>query len=79
MYGRCPVRRRSGRRKPSPRPSAGSPMSDVVRIAVLASGGGSNFQALVDRFQRADVPDREVVGVIASREGAGVLERARRA
>lgn len=54
-------------------------MPDAVRIAVLASGGGSNFQALVDRFQRPDVPDREIVGVIASREGAGVLERARRA
>ncbi len=54
-------------------------MPDAVRIAVLASGGGSNFQALVDRFQRADIPDREIVGVIASREGAGVLERARRA
>ncbi len=54
-------------------------MSDAVRIAVLASGGGSNFQSLVDRFHRADSPEREVVGVIASREGAGVLERARRA
>lgn len=54
-------------------------MPDAVRIAVLASGGGSNFQALVDRFQRPDVPNREIVGVIASREGAGVLERARRA
>ncbi|MXW65848.1 MAG: phosphoribosylglycinamide formyltransferase [Gemmatimonadales bacterium] len=54
-------------------------MPDAVRIAVLASGGGSNFQALVDRFQPADVPDRVIVGVIASREGAGVLERARRA
>lgn len=54
-------------------------MSDAARIAVLASGGGSNFQALVDRFQRADLPGREIVGVIASREGAGVLERARRA
>ena len=51
-------------------------MSDAVRIAVLASGGGSNFQALVDRFRRS--PERRVVGVIASREGAGVLERARR-
>ncbi|WP_420440860.1 phosphoribosylglycinamide formyltransferase [Candidatus Palauibacter sp.] len=54
-------------------------MSDAVRIAVLASGGGSNFQALVDRFQGAENPQREIVGVIASREGAGVLERARRA
>ncbi|WP_419948542.1 phosphoribosylglycinamide formyltransferase [Candidatus Palauibacter sp.] len=54
-------------------------MAEPVRIAVLASGGGSNFQALVDRFSRRDTPGRRVVGVIASREGAGVLERARRA
>lgn len=54
-------------------------MAETVRIAVLASGGGSNFQALVDRFNRADVSGREVVGVIASRAGVGVLERARRA
>ncbi len=54
-------------------------MPEAVRIAVLASGGGSNFQALVDRFQRDDAPDRKIVGVIASREGAGVLDRARRA
>ena len=54
-------------------------MSDAVRIAVLASGGGSNFQALVDRFQGAENPQRDIVGVIASREGAGVLERAHRA
>ena len=54
-------------------------MADAVRIAVLASGGGSNFQALVDRFNRPAVAGREVVGVVASREGVGVLERARRA
>ena len=54
-------------------------MAETIRIAVLASGGGSNFQALVDRFNRADVSGREVVGVIASRAGVGVLDRARRA
>ena len=54
-------------------------MTDPVRIAVLASGGGSNFQALVDGFQRPDRPDREIAGVIASQERAGVLDRARRA
>ncbi len=54
-------------------------MTDPVRIAVLASGGGSNFQALVDCFQRPDNPGREIAGVVASREGAGVLDRARRA
>lgn len=54
-------------------------MAETIRIAALASGGGSNFQALVDRFNRADVSGREVVGVIASRAGVGVLDRARRA
>lgn len=54
-------------------------MAETVRIAVLASGGGSNLQALVDRFNRTDVSGREVVGVIASRAGVGVLDRASRA
>ena len=54
-------------------------MPDTVRIAVLASGGGSNFQALVNRFRNKTVSDRSIVGVIASRKGAGVLDRARRA
>ncbi|WP_420634608.1 phosphoribosylglycinamide formyltransferase [Candidatus Palauibacter sp.] len=54
-------------------------MAEPVRIAVLSSGGGSNFQALVDRFNRAGGPQRAVVGVIASRADAGVLRRARRA
>lgn len=50
-----------------------------VRIAVLASGGGSNLQALIDRFQnRADAPAR-VALVVASRPGVGALERAVRA
>lgn len=54
-------------------------MSEPTRIAVLASGGGSNFQALVDRFNRPEAAGREVVGVIASRVGAGVSGRAQRA
>ena len=50
-----------------------------VRIAVLASGGGSNLQALIDRFQdREDAPAR-VALVVASRPGIGALERAERA
>jgi phosphoribosylglycinamide formyltransferase 1 len=50
-----------------------------VRIAVLASGGGSNLQALVDRFHgNASAPAR-VELVVASRSGIGALERAERA
>lgn len=51
-----------------------------ARIAVLASGGGSNFQALLDYF--AALGDRragDVVVVIANRAGAGALDRARKA
>lgn len=51
-----------------------------ARIAVLASGGGSNLQALLDYF--AALGDRragDVVVVIANRAGAGALDRARKA
>ncbi len=58
-------------------------MTEAARVAVLASGGGSNFQALVDRFEGhsrgASEAPAEIVGVIASRDKAGVLDRARRA
>ncbi|HSL71636.1 MAG TPA: phosphoribosylglycinamide formyltransferase [Longimicrobiales bacterium] len=50
-----------------------------LRLAVFASGGGSNLQALLDRFNRpsaADSPIR-VVLVVSDRENAGALDRAR--
>jgi formyltetrahydrofolate-dependent phosphoribosylglycinamide formyltransferase len=50
-----------------------------LRLAVFASGGGSNLQALLDRFNaRAGSPARVVVAV-SDREDAGALDRARRA
>jgi formyltetrahydrofolate-dependent phosphoribosylglycinamide formyltransferase len=50
-----------------------------ARIAVLASGGGSNLQALIDRFHgRPDAPV-EVALVVGGRAGIGALERAERA
>lgn len=50
----------------------------TVRIAVFASGGGSNLQALLDRFNQKDVDaGARVVLVISDRPGAGALERAR--
>ena len=51
-----------------------------TRIAVLASGGGTNLQALLDYF--ASLGDRragDVVLVASNRAGAGALERARAA
>ena len=54
-------------------------MSTPARIAVLASGGGSNLQALTDRFNaHPDAPAR-VALVVGSRAGIGALERAERA
>jgi formyltetrahydrofolate-dependent phosphoribosylglycinamide formyltransferase len=49
------------------------------RIAVLASGGGSNLQALLDHFDwLADRRGGDVVVVASDRRASGALERAAR-
>jgi formyltetrahydrofolate-dependent phosphoribosylglycinamide formyltransferase len=48
-----------------------------MRVAVLASGGGTNLQALLDACQ-GSAPARVVV-VISNKATAGALERARKA
>jgi phosphoribosylglycinamide formyltransferase 1 len=50
----------------------------VIRIAVLASGGGTNLQALLDACAARRI-DGEVAVVLSNVPGAGALERARRA
>jgi formyltetrahydrofolate-dependent phosphoribosylglycinamide formyltransferase len=45
-----------------------------LRVVVLASGSGSNLQALIDRF--ADDASVEIAGVVGSRPGIRALERA---
>ncbi len=47
-----------------------------VRVAVLASGGGTNLQALLDALH--DAPLARVTRVVTNRPTAGALERARR-
>ena len=47
-----------------------------VRVAVLASGGGTNLQALLDALHDASLA--RVARVITNRRNAGALERARR-
>ncbi len=50
------------------------------RVAVLASGGGSNLQAILDHLLRlGDRRGGDVVLVASSRPNAGALERANRA
>lgn len=52
----------------------------AVRIGVLASGGGTNLQALIDYLAaRKDVTIAQIAVVAANRENAGALERARTA
>ena len=53
-------------------------MSVPARVAVLASGGGTNLQALIDHFNPAPAPAARVALVVASRAGVGALERAAR-
>ena len=50
-----------------------------VRVAVLASGGGTNLQALLDALASPAGAPARVVRVLADRPAAGALERARRA
>lgn len=47
-------------------------------VAVLASGKGSNLQALIDAVRAGELPI-EIVSVISDRPGAEALERARAA
>jgi formyltetrahydrofolate-dependent phosphoribosylglycinamide formyltransferase len=50
--------------------------SGPLRVAVLASGGGTNLQALIDRFHPDPAAPARVELVVASRAGIGALERA---
>ncbi len=53
-------------------------MSDLPRIVVLISGGGTNLQALIDSI-KAEQFEAEIVAVISNRPDVLGLERASRA
>jgi phosphoribosylglycinamide formyltransferase-1 len=53
-------------------------VSKKLRIGALASGGGTNLQAIIDRCQDGSLP-AEIVLIISNNEDAGALERARKA
>lgn len=53
-------------------------MSRRLRLGVLASGGGSNLQAIIDRCQDGTL-GAEIALVIANNPTAGALDRARQA
>ena len=48
-----------------------------MKIAIFASGNGSNFEALVKAYQQGELKATPVV-CICDKAGAGVIERARR-
>ncbi len=47
----------------------------MIRIGVLASGRGSNFQSIIDGIKEGDI-DGEVAVLITDKEDAGAIERA---
>ncbi len=53
-------------------------MGGKLRIAVIASGGGTNLQALIDRAADGSL-GAEIALVLSNNPQAGALERARRA
>jgi phosphoribosylglycinamide formyltransferase-1 len=53
-------------------------MSKLLRIGVLASGGGTNLQAIIDRCQEGSLA-AEIAVVITNNPGAGALDRASKA
>lgn len=56
--------------------SESDPSRGPLRVGVLASGSGSNFEALVQQCR--DQPELEIVLLIVNRPGCGALERAKR-
>ena len=51
-------------------------MSEIKKIAVLVSGGGTNLQALIDAEGRGELGAGKITLVIASKPGVYALERA---
>ncbi len=61
-------------------PEGPFPLDRAARVAVFASGSGTNLQALLDAFPpTGDDPLARVVLVVSDRRGAPALDRARRA
>ena len=48
----------------------------VLKVAVMASGSGTDFQSLLDRFHEVESSPVEIVLLVTDRDGIGALERA---
>jgi phosphoribosylglycinamide formyltransferase-1 len=49
----------------------------MKRLAVLASGSGSNLQAIIDAIKNKDLTDVEIAIIVSNKKDAYALERAR--
>jgi len=48
----------------------------MIKYAVMASGGGSDFQSAVDAQKAGQIPNGEIVALITNNPHAGAIERA---
>ncbi|MEW5821609.1 MAG: phosphoribosylglycinamide formyltransferase [Cyanobacteriota bacterium] len=49
----------------------------TYRLGILASGNGSNLQAIIDAIKNSTIPDTQIVVVISNNRKAYALERAK--
>lgn len=49
-----------------------------IKLAVLVSGNGSNFQAIIDAIEAGRIPNTRVACLISNKSEAFALERARK-
>ena len=52
--------------------------TNIARISVMVSGGGTNLQAVIDGVADGRIPNAHIVLVLSSRDGVYSLERARK-
>ena len=50
----------------------------MLKIGVLVSGGGTNFQAIIDGVESGEIPDSKIVKLISSNPKAYAIERAKK-
>ena len=51
----------------------------MLRVLVMVSGGGTNFQAIIDGVKDGTITNAEIVGVISNNYGVRSLDRAKEA
>jgi phosphoribosylglycinamide formyltransferase-1 len=49
-----------------------------MRVGVMASGRGSNFQALIDAAERGEIPDADLSHLIVNKKDAYAIKRAKK-